>query len=67
MTSHSLQCSSHLSAIHDQHMRKHTTASDVIICKAKVHIPGAQFINFLNEVIHGLMVELKTPVLKPIR
>jgi hypothetical protein len=47
------QCSSDLSAIHDEHMIKHTTASDVIICKAKVNMPGTQCINVLNDVIQS--------------
>ena len=58
------QCSCNLSAIHDQYMIKCTTQSDLLICKAKVYIPGAQLINVLNDVIHGSMVQLKTPVPK---
>jgi hypothetical protein len=36
--------------------RLHRTLSS-----AKVNIPGAQLINALNDVIHGSMVQLKTP------
>ncbi len=49
-------------------MIKCTTQLDLAICKAKVNFPGAQLICVLNDVIHhdASMVQLKTPVLRPI-
>ncbi len=42
----------------------HQTLSSANQCKAQVNIPGAQCINVLNDVIHGSMVQLETPVLR---
>jgi hypothetical protein len=39
-------------------MIKRWTQSDLVVCKAKVNILGAQLIDILNDVIHGSMVQL---------
>ena len=59
------QCSSHLRAIHDKCMIKCAGAAHFIICKTKINIPGAQVIYVLNDMIHGSMVQLQTPVPNP--
>ena len=46
-------------------MIKHTTQSDLIICKVEVNIPGAQLIIVLNDVIHGSLVQLNAPASVP--
>ncbi len=46
--------------------KKHDcTLSHFVICKANVIVSGAQLINVPNNVIHGSMVQLKTPMPGP--
>ncbi len=51
-------------------MIKSMIISHFVICKANINVSGAQLINVPKYVIHGLMpdsmVQLKTPMLKPI-
>ena len=60
------KCRTHLLTIHDQEMIKESAASDLAICKSDVHIFRAQLVDISDNVIHGGMVQLHTPVTDPI-